>query len=661
MSENKIKIEDLLEKFNHEVWEERKKTSDIISKLGSPVVPHLINSLKTDSDNMRYWSIRTLGEISTPDALKAILLILDSKDYKYRTYAVQALKNCKNEIIINKLADCLDDPSWEVANNSAQTLECIGAVAIPILIRRLKKSSDNVSFWIIKIISKVKLEILVQFLKYKNRSIRLFITEALGDLNSMTAIKLLLRFLDDQYWDVKQNAVDSLVKIGDKVIEPLLHYIKGKDSETYLWAEKIFDNIEIRMITPLINLLKSGDRDIKVNVAKLLGNTNDNRVIGPLIEALSDKSWFVAKASANALVRLGNSPDTKHELADLITKIIKDPTAQSNLRYWAVFVLTHIGDDAVKLLLEGIEHEEKEIRQTIVKAMGEARIDAAVETLVKCLNDQSWPVRDCAAKALVNYGSRIAITLSKYLLEQNEALTSWVKNIIGQVGYESVEDFRSILMNSTVNEERMSSAMALGIIGGKVAIDTLVYVVLNDRDDWVRRAAAMGLSEITDVEAIPALLQLLDDKSEEIISFSVEALSKIGGDAVKDKLVAELENNPNPEKEFYIYTALAQLGVEDAFLPVVDGLDKENENVMVRTVMKAIERIGKPIVPFLVEQLTRKEWHVRNRVQISLTKMGHDILDDLKEIRDANDDKDVKFWLNKIIREIEKKDEILRK
>ncbi|MCK5684704.1 HEAT repeat domain-containing protein, partial [bacterium] len=157
------------------------------------------------------------------------------------------------------------------------------------------------------------------------------------------------------------------------------------------------------------------------------------------------------------------------------------------------------------------------------------------------------------------------------------------------------------------------------------------------------------------------LLQLLDDKSEEIISFSVEALSKIGGDAVKDKLVAELENNPNPEKEFYIYTALAQLGVEDAFLPVVDGLDKENENVMVRTVMKAIERIGKPIVPFLVEQLTRKEWHVRNRVQISLTKMGHDILDDLKEIRDANDDKDVKFWLNKIIREIEKKDEILRK
>ena len=75
---------------------------------------------------------------------------------------------------------------------------------------------------------------------------------------------------------------------------------------------------------------------------------------------------------------------------------------------------------------------------------------------------------------------------------------------------------------------RMKAAEALGEIGVKDAIDSLIKALKEDESSEVRKYAAMALGKIGDERAAEALIEALKDESLDVRLESAKALKSIG-------------------------------------------------------------------------------------------------------------------------------------
>ena len=121
----------------------------------------------------------------------------------------------------------------------------------------------------------------------------------------------------------------------------------------------------------------------------------------------------------------------------------------------------------------------------------------ALEPLIKALEDEEWPVREDAARALGMIGDKRAVEpLIKMLGDKNK-------------------------------HDRYSATIALGNIGDKRAVEPLIKA-LSDDELWVRRNAAEALGEIGDKRAVEPLIKALEYKHWMVREIAVDALKKLG-------------------------------------------------------------------------------------------------------------------------------------
>ena len=105
---------------------------------------------------------------------------------------------------------------------------------------------------------------------------------------------------------------------------------------------------------------------------------------------------------------------------------------------------------------------------------------------------------------------------------------------------------------------RESAAEALGGLGDDAATGSLL-AALNDESVDVRAAAAGALGDVGDARAAPALLQGLDDLHPEVRKASAEALGALGDAAAVDPLIGALDD-PNAGVREAAAGSLGELG-----------------------------------------------------------------------------------------------------
>ena len=112
---------------------------------------------------------------------------------------------------------------------------------------------------------------LISALKDKDPNVRGDAAEALGKIGDSRAVEPLIEVLNDI---VEFIAIDSLRKIGEPAVEPLIKALKNKDT-----------------------LIRSG-------AVRALGELRDKRAVEPLTEALKYGDMFVRSAAVGALEKL---------------------------------------------------------------------------------------------------------------------------------------------------------------------------------------------------------------------------------------------------------------------------------------------------------------------------------------------------------------------
>lgn len=133
----------------------------------------------------------------------------------------------------------------------------------------------------------------------------------LGQIRDARALGPLIQALGDEDDEVCEKALASLVKFRSAAIESLLEVLKHPRSHPRSSVRRRVVEIlgrigDDRAAGPLGRTLKNdGDYHVRAKAVEALQQFR-NAAIGPLIESLKDKDWYVRWKAAQALGKIGN-------------------------------------------------------------------------------------------------------------------------------------------------------------------------------------------------------------------------------------------------------------------------------------------------------------------------------------------------------------------
>lgn len=343
--------------------------------------------------------------------------------------------------------------------------------------------------------------------------------------------------LRDEDWAIRGEAAGLLGNFKDpRAVVPLVSLLRDQDRSVREAAIEALRTIGAPAVETVGICLTDPDLSVQESASAILAAIADERVLAPLIKALSSGDWIIRMHAAKALGRMRNA-DAVEPLIPLLQDKVKA------VREEAAAALAAIGDASIPSLLKALQHEDWLIRLHAVESLGKSKSEQAVEPLLSVLfNDRDSAVREDAVRALGEIGDSKAV---EYLFTamQEPGLRTLAVGALGHIGdARAVPVLIDVLLGTgppqatrTVagcgdqwNEEAMTqgaAARALGAIGDERAIPSLVSAL---NQTFTRAEAAAALAKFG-ARVVPFLLPLLNEPRDENLLFHVrETLASAG-------------------------------------------------------------------------------------------------------------------------------------
>lgn len=397
----------------------------------------------------------------------------------------------------------------------------------------------------------------------------------------------LLGALSDESWRVRRAAIKGVSQRAapDAIAALISSVVENHHNPSLLnSALQVLVSSDVETVSPLIELLKNPNADLRMQAALALGEQKDARATEALIEALNDEDTNVRYHAIEALGKLKatGAVDALVEIAE---------SKDFFLTFAALDALTKIGDARiVPRIMPLLEDELLSI--PAVNLLGQLGDDSAVAPLTALLNNPTGPV-EAVADALATLSDRYEKQYgeARFIadLTSREISPTGVQNLLDTLEAPGKEDYRSIalvlgwlkgagvdraltrlmgrvdlrdeiiealvrhgsgtasLLISQLKAEdlevRRSAVVALGRIGDVSATPALVNTL---RDKFLAIDAATALGEIGDPQAVDGLLNLIGDEDATIRQVAVAALNSIIPPSMSQRIIPLLHDlDPN--------------------------------------------------------------------------------------------------------------------
>ncbi len=319
------------------------------------------------------------------------------------------------------------------------------------------------------------------------------------------------------------------------------------------------------LLEQLYNIAREQDEEVTMSIGKLGGDT---------IRFLTS-------------ILRGDRKDRRRSMAAWALGELQEPTAvpgliealndqNARVRQEAVHALERIGPPTIPRLLRSLQNNDPNMRAGAIQVLRRMATPATVPDLVACLPDDRWPeyydarICDLAAVALENIGTDEAL----------QAVDEWrsqhADNQLVRTGeHPAASDDRPIeqleqYLKSDQWETRRSAVEALGVSGKTEAIP-LILQALEDEENLVRWKALRALSNFDGPPVIEGLIRALHDPDHLTADAAATELSRIGEPAVSALIAALSDENVNVRGN--AAEALGRIGSEDAIPYLVDLLE----------------------------------------------------------------------------------------
>ncbi|GEM_PF-5149613 len=557
-----IAIPNLILVFKHPMWIARKTASEIItSKFGKAAVAYLKAGLAKDhNEDLRYWSIRTLGDIKSPEATQELANLYNKeKDYKIREHIIRAIGNHMSPVALTTVIKALGDEVWTVRQTAAQIIEeNFAQKAIPYLEKAFKQNlsdlgDENIAFWSLKLLARFKKEnflpVAKALLASKDNNKKMWAIVALGEIKSLEAIKTLVKAFDEDSWLIRRLAADILKFTNspevDGVIKEIFSNTKAS-SEAKYWGLKVLAARNKEKILPtLAKLMNSQDPDMRLFALEAVSEIDSPESLKLMIKAFKDKIWTIRERAATLLI-------LKREKAfNLLVEQLQ--SADEDMVYWSLQALSKLGKDAINYLSKALEDDNERIRYYALTAISNIKTDEVIPILISRFKDPKWGLRAKAADILFSMGKKVIKPLIMAFLENNPDIHYWAGNVLNRFGSEAITEI-SLLLDSEDLEERKAAVLALSQIRGEEALRIIVDVLENG-DPEECEIIVKNLSGMNSISFVKLLLEYVVKKIREtekqnieeipLVEHSLNILSEVGPDA--RSVVFELATSPQTD------------------------------------------------------------------------------------------------------------------
>jgi HEAT repeat protein len=317
---------------------------------------------------------------------------------------------------------------------------------------------------------------------------------------------------------------------------------------------------ESEAINILISLLDNTSLNIRLNAVEALvdlGNS-DSEVMNCLLSLLNNRKLNSFYRATRALVELGNtSLDVENSLLSLINN---EELVVSTRAAIALGRLENTSSEIENSLLSFIGNNDFSMSTQAALALGRLKntSPAVVNALLTLSKDERPVVRTRAALALGRLGNsnpEVINSLLSLLNDSNSDVVSHSATALGQLKNNSQEVINSLLflLNNSNSSVVSHSATALGQLenNSQEVIDSLLSL-LDDKKPHVRLSATVALVNLgnTSVDVIESLQVLLVDKKSSARLGASEALAQLAktSDAIRPRVLQLLEQHLNDDE-----------------------------------------------------------------------------------------------------------------
>jgi len=526
--------------------EVRQSALAALRKFGASTVTLLIPLLGDTDSNVRFSTVRLLGEIRNGEAVEALIVALSDPNDWVREAAVVALGSIGDRRALEPLLTATRDPSAAVRNSVG------GAIN--------------------KIDPEQSIRVFLTLLQDNNNDVRHNAARDLIQYGNSQAVEPLIAALKDPYDNVREYAAYALKRHGDsRAVEPLIELLQNEDGlDARAAAGALAALGDQRAIVPIITTLAKSEENYCASLAGALLLFGE-AITQPLINALEDKG------SSDPIY---SQEFWQQSLWDVEYRRESYPHYYTaDLHYYAADLLGNVGDVRALPVLVWMEAKDYSITRKEKSAReGEALWQELMQeagTKVDSISREEKSARVAAAQAI------------NAILQRNPS-----------------RDTLAALLDSQNEAIHLGAAFALGKYHDQGAIPGLIEA-LKHNDRRIRWGAVRLLDRFGSYRKIAPLIMVLEDEDTDVLSMTASALSRAGKTAIHP-LIAALADEDRHNRD-WIARVLIWMGKPSVPFLLAALHNKHSDYDWIAY---TLGKIGKPAVRSLIAALRDKQIHV---------------------------------------------------
>jgi HEAT repeat protein len=382
-----------------------------------------------------------------------------------------------------------------------------------------------------------------------------------------------------------------------------------KSSMSYETRNSVLEEAGKLQGEPMLEALRnayaqSEHDDVKERILLNLGAFRDAKSVPLMIQAL-DTPGIVRRAAARALAHLGSPTGdaAKPKLLEVLPKtdardraqvvwalaVLKEPSAVPDiLSEFSMGRLQNLEDldkkssfdpkvivDVVgpqKLASdELLKHKDKSVRTLVAASLSESATPAAVDPLIKLLNDSDPEVVRAAAAGLGRSGDPRGTVPLFALLQRTPSLR---QSVLDAISKSTSAPGVAKLIDSTDSVDLKRSLVSLLRDTHDPRVVETFAKLTNDADADIKQTAALALADYSDPRAVPTLLELAKSTDRTTSLDALDALALVAKPEVADALIPMLKDNPG--RKANLIKAIGKSGSKTAGAVIAKELEGDD-------------------------------------------------------------------------------------
>jgi HEAT repeat protein len=501
-------------------WQIRAAALTTLARLGdATAVPLAISSLKDSDARVRSEAARTVGVLGDPRALNPLIASLGDPAAEVRVEATFALGNLKDPRSIGPLTGLLNDRDSQVSLAAAEALARMREPkATRVLIGSLSAEDSRVRSRAAQVLARVSAE---------------------GPLDE--GVRPLAQALRDRDPVVRYHVADALIAQGSVAVPSVIEVLRSPREADRERAARVLWRIGSPSVDSLIVVLqeKGTTPEMRASAAYALGVIGDKRAIKSLTSLLRDERYFVRLQAARALSQMGDAA------LDQLLEMSNSSTPST--REAAVEALGSGGSSrALDRVIDALSDSNSNVRAAAVRALGESASERGVAPLLTLMRDESSTLRAQASVSLARLGPVALPKLVAALRDSKPSVRQLAAEALGEIGSREAVAPLVELIETDTSGARLEAITALGKIGDPAAIDPILSLHRSG-SVAVRRKTIPALARFRDKRAVEVLTAALADQNEEVRQSAAAGLGEVGDQGAVSQLERLADKDPSQD------------------------------------------------------------------------------------------------------------------